>query len=324
MEAATVKGYSHKSAFQKRKPAVNRIWDNREEFCAIMEAMIRDGQYKVGKYRYFVLRDRKKSRNISVLPFKDRCVQNDIKDSIEDILMRQMDDCMLGGLPDRGVLSTVPRYSVVRQMKRILKRVDLKYYIQADVKKFYDSIDNKIVMRILEKYIHDKRTLAIIKEHLFNQKRLAIGDPFSHLLANLVMSRLVRHIRQLWPGLAIVNYADDFFIASDSKDTLKSILREMKKFAGHRLRLKFKRVYIRPILESVPIIFCGFKYTRNAVFLTKRTKEKYIRSRHKSRSLGSYNGILSVASTKNLRKVVETYDNGRKQSPTNFCNAKKK
>jgi hypothetical protein len=163
MEAATVKGYSHKSAFQKRKPEVNRIWDNREEFCAIMEAMIRDGQYKVGKYRYFVLRDRKKSRNISVLPFKDRCVQNDIKDSIEDILMRQMDDCMLGGLPDRGVLSTVPRYSVVRQMKRILKRADLKYYIQADVRKFYDSIDNKIVMRILEKYIHDKRTLAIIK-----------------------------------------------------------------------------------------------------------------------------------------------------------------
>lgn len=308
MAEAVHKGYMSKSSRQRSKPEVANVWARCDDFCQEMQALIACGGYVIGEYRHFRLKDKKKARDISVLPFVDRCVQNDVKNAIEPLVLRQMTDDMLGGLPGRGVLADNPRHCVIRRMQRIMANRHLIYYIQADVRKFYDSVDNVVAMGIIERFVNDRRTLALIRQHLFKQKKLAIGDPFSHLIANMVMAQIVRRLKEAFGrSIRMVNFSDDIFIASDSKDVLKAVRREMRKTAAG-LRLHYKRIYIRK-MDDQPIVFCGMKYTRHAVLMSQRTKKRYIRARHRSRSMASYNGILEKCDSKHLRYLVEFKDN---------------
>lgn len=305
MNEALHKSYMHKSGRQRRKREVAYAWENSEDFCKELTALIESGEYKVGEYRHFNLRDKKKVRSMSVLPFRDRCVQNNIKDAFEPLALRRMTDDMLGGLPGRGVL-VKGRYGVVSQMRRLMNDASITHYIKADIAKFYDNIDNVIVMQAVERFITDKRTLAIIRQHLFKQKKLAIGDPFSHLMANTVMSSLVRTIKAKHPNVRLVNFADDLFIGGHSDSELKEVRITMKSEAA-KMRLHFHTIHIHPLLRK-PIIFCGYQFGRGFVKLSQRTKKAYIKSRHRKLSMGSYNGILQVADTKHLRTLIERKD----------------
>lgn len=319
LHAAVHDSYMAKSARQRRKREVRRVMADVDAFCRRKQQELLSGTYQVGRYRHFRLRDKKKQRDISVLPYEDRCVQNSIKDAIQPLLLRQMTNDMLGGLPERGVLATVPRNSVVRRMRCLMNDRSLRYYLQGDVRKFYDSIDNVVAMRLVERQVKDPRTLAVIRQHLFAQKRLAIGDPFSHLIANLVMSQIIRQAKQKYgKRIKLINFADDFIAFARDKATLVALRRDMQRWA-RQLRLHYKPLYIRPVPGSVhrdiiavpakPITFCGYRFGPAYVHLTRRTKLRYIRARHRRRSVASYQGILAVADAKHLQYLIEHQDN---------------
>lgn len=311
MRAATDKAYKTKTRRQRNRREVQDVWMRYEDFCDDTELQLRNGTYIMGDYRHFDLQDNKKKRHISVLPFRDRCVQNDLKDSFEPLALRKMTDDMLGGLPERGVLANNPRYCVIRRMQRLMTNISLTHYIQGDISKFYDNIDKVTAIRMLESFIKDKRTLGMIRQHLFKQKKLAIGDPFSHLISNLVMSHIVRRLKEKYgKKIEIVNFADDIFIGASIKSILKNVRKTMREEAKC-LRLHYKKIYIKPfpVEKNDAVVFCGMRYTRTSVLLCQRTKKKYIRSRHKSRSVGSYNGILRKCDARHLRRLIELKDN---------------
>lgn len=247
MHEAVHKGYMRKSSRQRRKREVAEIWDNRIDFAFDTQKELEEGRYHVGGYRHFTLHDNKKDRDISVLPFKDRCVQNDIKDAIEPLVLRFMTDDMLGGLPGRGVVANDPRHCVVECMRQALNDRSLRYYLQGDISKFYDNVDKVISMRLIERKITDRRTLAVIREHLMNQKKLAIGDPFSHLIANMNMSVIIRQAKQKYgKRITIINFADDFIAFAKGERVLKELSRDMRIWA-RELRFRYKRMYVQPV-----------------------------------------------------------------------------
>lgn len=325
MREATHRSYIRKSTRQRNRREVAEAWCDFQNFCQTAEDDLREGRYHVGAYRHFKLHDRKKVRNISVLPFRDRCVQNDVKDAIEPLILRFMTDDMLGGLPGRGVVASDPRHCVVDQMRQAMNDRSLKYYLQGDISKFYDNVDKVISMQLIERKIKDKRTLAIIREHLMNQKKLAIGDPFSHLIANMNMAIVIRKAKEKYgKRIRLINFADDFIAFAKDKKTLEALRRDMRIWA-REMRFHYKPMYVRPVTKE-PIIFCGYRFGRGYVKLTQRTKKRYIKSRHSERSMGSYNGLLQVADTKNLRQLVELNDNRHMAEKIRrpFAGAKKK
>ena len=314
MREATHKAYMRKSGPQRRKREVAEAWNDFQNFCQTAETELREGRYHVCKYRHFKLHDRKKVREISVLSYKDRCVQNDVKEAIEPLVLRYMTDDMLGGLPGCGVVASNPRHCVVEQMRQTLNDRSLRFYLQGDVSKFYDNVDKVISMRLIEHKIKDRRTLAVVREHLMNQKKLAIGDPFSHLIANMNMATVIRKAKGKYgKRIRLINFADDFIAFSKDKKTLDALRRDLRIWA-REMRFHYKPMYVRPV-DAIPgkkkecIVFCGYMFGRGFVKLTKRTKKRYIRSRHRKRSMGSYNGLLMVADTKNLRRRIEQQDN---------------
>ena len=314
MQTAVYDSYAAKSSRQRKKREVVEVMADVNGFCQRKRHELEGDTYRVGDYRHFRLRDKKKERDISVLPYEDRCVQNDVKDAIQPLILRQMTDDMLGGLPGCGVLASDKRHQVVARMRVLLNDLSLTHYLQGDISKFYDHVDNVISMELIERQVKDKRTRAIIRQHLFNQKRLAIGDPFSHLIANLNMSVIIRKAKEKYgKHIELVNFADDFIAFSRDKKTLENLRRDMRIWA-RQMRLHYKPMYVRPIdakpgKKHQPIIFCGYKFGRGYVHLTQCTKKRYIKARHKERSMGSYQGIIEVADTKELKKRVQYQDN---------------
>lgn len=312
--AAVYDSYTAKSSRQRAKREVVEVMADVDGFCQRKRHELEGETYRVGDYRHFRLRDKKKERDISVLPYEDRCVQNDVKDAIQPLILRQMTDDMLGGLPGCGVLASDKRHQVVARMRVLLNDRSLTHYLQGDISKFYDHVDNVISMKLIERQVKDKRTLAVIRQHLFNQKKLAIGDPFSHLIANLNMSVIIRKAKEKYgKRIKLVNFADDFIAFSRDKKTLENLRRDMRIWA-RQMRLHYKPMYVRPIdakpgKEYQPIIFCGYKFGRGFVHLTQRTKKRYVKARHRERSMGSYKGIIEVADTKELKKRVQYQDN---------------
>ena len=314
LHTAVYDSYAAKSSRQREKREVVDVMADVDGFCQRKRRELYRGTYRVGDYRHFCLRDKKKKRYISVLPYEDRCVQNDMKDAVEPLILRQMTDDMLGGLPGCGVLASDKRHQVVACMRVLLNDLSLTHCLQGDVSKFYDNVDNVISMELIERQVKDKRTRAVIRQHLFNQKKLAIGDPFSHLIANLNMSVIIRNAKKKYGDhIKVVNFADDFIAFSKNKETLNALRRDMKKWAK-AMRLHYKPMYVRPIdpqpgKEYNPIIFCGYKFGRGYVHLTQRTKKRYVKARHRERSMGSYQGIIEVADTNELKKRVQYQDN---------------
>ncbi len=314
MHTAVYDSYAAKNSRQRAKREVKEVMADVNAFCQRKQAELATGSYTIGDYRHFRLKDKKKERNISVLPYEDRCVQNAVKDAIEPLILRQMTDDMLGGLPGCGVLASDKRHQVVARMRVLLNDRSLTHCLQGDISKFYDNVDNIISMELIERQVKDKRTRAVIRQHLFNQKRLAIGDPFSHLIANLNMSVIIRKAKEKYgKRIALVNFADDFIAFSRDKKTLNNLRRDMRIWA-RQMRLHYKPMYVRPIdakpgKEYQPIIFCGYQYGRRFVHLSQQTKQRYVKARHRERSMGSYKGIIEVADTKELKKRVQYQDN---------------
>jgi len=314
MRPAVFKSYMAKNQRQRGKREVQEVMSDVDAFCDRKERELRTGTYTVGPYRHFMLKDKKKARPISVLKYEDRCVQNNYKEAIEPLILRMMTDDMLGGLPGCGVLASDKRHQVVARMRVLLNDLSLTHYLQGDISKFYDNVDNVISMELIERKVKDPRTRAVIRQHLFNQKKLAIGDPFSHLIANLNMSVIIRKAKEKYgKRIALVNFADDFIAFSNDKKTLENLRRDMRIWA-RQMRLHYKPMYVCPVdaksgKKHQPIIFCGYQFGRGYVHLTQRTKKRYVKARHRERSMGSYQGIIGVADTKELKKRIEYQDN---------------
>ncbi len=321
--AATYDSYMAKNRRQRNKREVQAVMSDLNGFVARTRNKLKDGTYHVGTYRHINIRDTKKPRRASVLPYEDRCVQNAVKDAIQPLILRQMTDDMLGGLPGCGVLARDKRHQVVEQMRRTMNNHSLRYYLQGDIKKFYDNINNVVSIRLIERQVKDSRTLAIIRQHLFNQKQLAIGDPFSHLIANLNMSVIIRQAKEKYGRkIRLINFADDFIAFCNSKQMLESLRKDMRRWA-RELRLHYKPMYVREVPQPGPhdnnqpvtagnmqsITFCGYKFGPGYVHLNRRTKLRYIRVRHRRRSMGSYQGIIGVADTKHLKRKIQFKDN---------------
>ena len=153
LHAAVHDSYAAKSARQCNKREVQDVMRDIDAFCQRKRQQLFEGTYHVGSYRHFPLRDKKKQRDISVLPYEDRCVQNALKQAIEPLLLRMMTDDMLGGLPHCGVLSKDKRHQVVQQMREAMNDRSMQYYLQGDIRKFYDHVDNIISMQLIEQQL---------------------------------------------------------------------------------------------------------------------------------------------------------------------------
>lgn len=187
------------------------------------------------------------------------------------------------------------------------------WVLKCDIKKFFASIDQKILLEIISKYIPDKNIVEIIEEivHSFHSKNEGIGLPLgnltSQLLVNIYMNKFDQYAKHNLKCKHYIRYADDFVILSEDKKFLENILPEIEKFLNQNLNLSLHpdKVYIKTFASGID--FLGWIHFPRHRVLRTASKKRMFRNLKKNRSnasIQSYKGFLSHGNAHKLSTSI--------------------
>jgi hypothetical protein len=179
--------------------------------------------YKVGAYRPFVIYEPKK-RQIVALPFRDRVVQHALNAVIEPMFERRMIHDSYACRVGKGT------HQAARRVAYYLGKPGNYYYLKADVKSFFASVNRTILRSILAERIEDEGLMWLVDEVLNSTPGtgLPIGNLMSQLFANVYLHELDHYIKNVRGVKFYVRYMDDFLILHESKAF------SMEPFGRHR------------------------------------------------------------------------------------------
>jgi retron-type reverse transcriptase len=196
------------------------------------------------------------------------------------------------------------------------------WILKCDIKKFFASVDQKILGEILKKYITDLDVIDLIKRvtDSFSStavgKGLPLGNLTSQLLVNVYMNEFDQFMKHDLKAKYYVRYADDFVIMSRNKTWLQAILIQISDFLYERLALKLHpdKISIKTFASGVD--FLGWvNFPDHSVLRTTTKKRMFNRlniSKGKREVLSSYIGLLIHGNSKKLRNRIEReYDNDK-------------
>lgn len=189
------------------------------------------------------------------------------------------------------------------------------WVLKCDVRKFFASIDQAILMEIVEKRIFDRDVLWLIENIVgsFHSnalgKGLPLGNLTSQLLVNVYMNEFDQFVKHRLKAKHYIRYADDFVILSDDKRWLEEALPKINCFLQEKLKLFLHpdKLSIKTLASGVD--FLGWVHFPDHRVLRTATKKRMFknltRQPVKREMLQSYLGLLSHGNTHTLRKTLQ-------------------
>ena len=172
--------------------------------------------YKHGGYQAFNICD-PKPRNIHKASVRDRLVHHVVYRILypffERIFVSDSYSCRL----EKGTHKAIKRFI---DFCYIASKNNTKtcWVLKCDIKKFFASINHKILKDILSKYIPDKNILWLLGKivNSFYSARTGIGLPLgnltSQLLVNIYMNEFDQFVKHKLKVKYYIRYSDDFVI----------------------------------------------------------------------------------------------------------------
>ena len=189
------------------------------------------------------------------------------------------------------------------------------WVLKCDIRKFFASIDQTILMDILREYIPDKNILWLLNKIIgsFNSGRPLLGLPLgnltSQLLVNIYMNGFDQFMKHKMKAKYYIRYADDFVIFSHNKNWLEELLPKVADFLSENLRLGLHSDKISTQTISSGVDFLGWAHFYDHRVLrttTKRRMIKKIKENSKPEVINSYFGLLKHGNTFKLKNVVKS------------------
>ena len=187
------------------------------------------------------------------------------------------------------------------------------WVLKCDIRKFFASIDQTVLMKIVREYIPDQDILWLLSEIVgsFYSTRLGVGLPLgnltSQLLVNVYMNRFDQFMKHKLKAKYYIRYADDFVILSHDRLWLESILPILEGFLLDRLslRLHSNKISISTMASGVDFLgWVHFPTHRVLRTATKRRMFKRLCEQSSSQAKQSYLGLLSHGNTYHLQQKV--------------------
>jgi RNA-directed DNA polymerase len=228
LAAAARKVIANKGAPGVDNVTVEQYARFQDEYLARLSDVLRENTYtpKAIKRRHIPKPGSAETRPLGIPCVEDRVVQTALRNVLEPIFEREFHENSFGFRPGRGCKDAL------RVVDRSLKEGCL-YVVDADIRKFFDTISHEILMKRVEERIADSRVLALIHTFL-NQEVMEDagawtpeegapqGAVISPLLANIYLNPLDHLMAQ--EGYKMLRYADDSVIVCHSLDEAKAAL----------------------------------------------------------------------------------------------------
>lgn len=246
---------------------VQKVERRKDEYLKRLQDSLRTHRYKTSPYREKKIYE-PKERTIYILPFyPDRIAQHAVMNIVSPIWDRFFIDDSYACREGKG------QHKGSKRCMQFVRRN--RYCLQCDISKFYPSIDHEILMRIIKRKIKDKETLDLLEEivtSIGGTRNVPIGNYTSQWFGNLYMNEMDMFIKHKHHVRDYIRYCDDFLLFSNSKDTLRSLSKEITEFAAERLKLRLSKCALFPTAQGVD--FLGYRHFPNGKILVRKSTAK--------------------------------------------------
>lgn len=227
-------------------------------------------QFWPEKHKARIVFEHGKEREIFCPTIWEQWVHHIVIQVLAPIVTRYAYKYSCGSMPKRGGI-----YGK-RQMERLIAR-GFKYFAKLDIRHFFRSVRQDIVIGMLEELICDEWFIYLVRRIFWQfPKSLPLGFYPSQWLANFVLWKLDRRI--VSTGVDHIRYVDDLVLVSNNKWTLHRVVGIIRQELGKiRLRLKGNFQICRFIFRKKTgeligraIDFMGFVFRRDRTVLRKK------------------------------------------------------
>lgn len=287
---------------------------NKERNILDLHQLLKTGKYSTSEYKTFIITD-PKEREIFCLPYyPDRIVHWAIMLQLEPIWMKVFTADSYSCIKGRGI------HGAAKAVHKSLKDYEgTQYCFKLDIRKFYPSIDQHILMGIIEKKIKCRKTLFLLSDIICStESGLPIGNYISQYAANLYLTYFDHYVKEQLKVKYYFRYCDDLVFLATTKDELHTLYEKIKDYLQDKLKLTIKSNYQIFPVDKRGIDFVGYRFYHTHCLLRKRIKQnmmrKHIALKKKSitgkdykQQMAAYYGWLnqSFSSTKNLIKSID-------------------
>ena len=263
--------------------------------------------YKHGDYQCFKIND-PKPRIIHKASVRDRLLHRAMYRILYPFFDKTFISDSFSCRINKGTHKAINRF---REFSYIISKNNTKTcrILKCDIKKFFASIDQNILVDILQESIADKDIVNLLKEVIFSFKPngLPLGNLTSQLFSNIYLNEFDQFVKHKLKAKNYIRYADDFVVLSENRKYLESILSNTKYFLESKLKLQLHpaKIFVKTLYSGVDFLgWVNFSDHRVLRGKTKKRIFKTIRIIFNSQTLNSYLGALKHGNCFKLRNLI--------------------
>ncbi len=255
-----------------------------------LQKELKEETYQPHPLTTFTLRD-PKLRIISKSIFKDRIIHHALVQVIEPLFDPTFIFDSHANRIGKGTAKALERYDLfLRKLtqngKNLYERGDTKfpkgYALKADIKKYFDNVDQKILLEMIKRKIKDEEIIWLIRKILQNftteiqGKGMPLGNLTSQFFANIYLNELDQFIKHILKIRYYIRYVDDFVILNESKETLETYKEEINQFLKQTLKIELHPEKSKIISLSRGVQLLGFRVFHTHKILRKKARRRII------------------------------------------------
>ena len=207
------------------------------------------------------------------------------------------------------------------------------FAVKLDIKKFFASVDQKILLDLIKKKINCQDTINLIEKILDSFKTvgdigLPLGNVTSQLFANIYLNELDKFVKHNLREKYYLRFCDDFIILKNNSK-FNSVIFNIDRFLAEKLHLTLKedKIEVRKLKQGFD--YLGYVILPYATALRTKTKKRIIKKisinvfdlskgiinkEAFNQSLNSYYGILLHCRAYKIQKELKSYERIAKKS----------
>jgi retron-type reverse transcriptase len=308
---------------KKNRKDVQEFEFNLEDNIFQLYQDLENKTYKHSKYASFYIQD-PKLRHIHKATVRDRIIHHLVSKFLEQIYDKDFTFDSYSCRIRKGTHKAIKRLD--KFSFPISKNNTSSFYaLKCDIRKFFDSIDHKILIDILKKRIKDIDFLWLISEIINSfysgdkNKGIPLGNLTSQHFANIYLNPFDKFIKHKLKAKYYIRYTDDFVILDTNRDYLEKIINLIEEFLNDNLKLSLhpNKIIIRKhhqgidFLGYVSLPHCRILRTKTKIRMFKKIKSKIedfkngkISEESLNQTIQSYLGVLSHCNSYKLKKKL--------------------
>ncbi|MEK7669375.1 MAG: reverse transcriptase/maturase family protein [Patescibacteria group bacterium] len=295
---------------------------NREDVCEFSKNLMENildlhndltnKSYKHGGYKAFNISD-PKPRNIHKASVRDRLLHHALYRKLYPFFDKTFISESYSCRVDKGTHRAVNKFRsfAYKESKNHFKTL---WVLKCDIRKFFASINQKMLLEILTEYIPDQNVSRLLSEVIFSfySTKVGVGLPLgnltSQLLVNIYMNPFDQWMKHIMKARYYIRYADDFMILNTDKDFLLELTPKIADFLEENLKLQLHpdKLFIKTFASGLD--FLGWVHFPNHRVLRTSIKRRVLKALNESEntnSLISYSGLLKHENQFALKQNID-------------------